>query len=81
MPSGIGPMRSDEYRIDPADVAAFVEALLARRRRTTHGVMIALSDGFLATVPALAARAGTEGRPGSGRPRRAVAGRPAADVA
>ncbi|PBC86909.1 MULTISPECIES: DUF6086 family protein [unclassified Streptomyces] len=60
LPSGIGPMDADECRIDPTDFTAFVDALLARHRHTGHAVMIALSEGFVATVLVLAERAGIE---------------------
>ncbi|MFE4698579.1 DUF6086 family protein [Streptomyces sp. NPDC056738] len=56
--SGFGPMEADECQIDPADFKAFVDALLVRHREITHAVMIALSEGFVATVLVLAERAG-----------------------
>ncbi|GGW20118.1 hypothetical protein GCM10018980_45560 [Streptomyces capoamus] len=59
LPSGIGPMRNDESDIDPDAFAVFVHALLARHRRTGHPVVLALSEGFVGTVVALARRAGT----------------------
>jgi Family of unknown function (DUF6086) len=58
LPSGIGPMRNDEAQISPEVLKAFVHALLVWRGRTRHGVVPALSDGFLATVLVLADRAG-----------------------
>ncbi|WP_249375554.1 DUF6086 family protein [Streptomyces sp. I05A-00742] len=60
LPSGIGPMRGDECQIDPLVFKAFVDALLAWRQRTSHAVMAALSEGFVATVLVLAERAGIE---------------------
>ncbi|MEU9116826.1 DUF6086 family protein [Streptomyces sp. NPDC048483] len=60
LPSGIGPMQDDQCQIDPTAFHAFAEALLVRHRRTSHAVMIALSDGFVATVLVLAERAGIE---------------------
>ncbi|MFG2526951.1 DUF6086 family protein [Streptomyces sp. NPDC048516] len=60
LPSGIGPMDADECQIDPTDFTAFVDALLVRHRNTGHAVMIALSEGFVATVLVLAERAGIE---------------------
>ncbi|WP_405918142.1 DUF6086 family protein [Streptomyces sp. NBC_00728] len=60
LPSGIGPMRADECRIDPHEFKAFVDALLAWHRGTSHAVMAALSEGFVATVLVLADRAGIE---------------------
>ncbi|MFF4911001.1 DUF6086 family protein [Streptomyces sp. NPDC001260] len=56
--SGIGPMENDECQIDPAAFEVFVDALLAQHRRTSHTIMLALSDGFTATTLALAERAG-----------------------
>nr|WSW48630.1 DUF6086 family protein [Streptomyces sp. NBC_01001] len=60
LPSGIGPMQADECQIDPLVFKAFVDALLAWHRGTTHTVMTALSEGFVATVLVLAERAGIE---------------------
>ncbi|RAG81656.1 hypothetical protein DN069_31705 [Streptacidiphilus pinicola] len=59
-PSGLGEMREDECQIDPAALKAFVEALLEQHLRTSHAVMIALSEGFVATMLVLAERAGIE---------------------
>lgn len=56
--SGIGPMEWDECQIDPVAFAAFVDALLVLHRRTSHAVVLALSEGFTATVVVLAERAG-----------------------
>jgi hypothetical protein len=56
--SGIGPMENDECQIDPITFEAFVNALLARHRRTSHTIVLALSEGFVATVLVLAERAG-----------------------
>lgn len=60
LPSGIGPMQADECQIDPLVFKEFVDALLAWHRRTSHAVMAALSEGFVATVLVLAERAGTQ---------------------
>ncbi|MGW7363705.1 DUF6086 family protein [Streptomyces sp. NPDC054841] len=57
LPSGIGPMVADECQVDPAAFEIFVNALLAEHRRTRHRVMLALSDGFVATMVVLAERA------------------------
>ncbi|MGY6025438.1 DUF6086 family protein [Streptomyces spinosirectus] len=56
--SGIGPMENDECQIDPATFEIFVNALLSQHRRTSHAIVLALSDGFTATVLVLAERAG-----------------------
>ncbi|WP_330261031.1 DUF6086 family protein [Streptomyces sp. NBC_00539] len=60
LPSGIGPMQADECQIDPFVFKTFVDALIAWPRRTSHAVMTALSEGFVATVLVLAERAGVE---------------------
>ncbi|MFF4954995.1 DUF6086 family protein [Streptomyces chattanoogensis] len=60
LPSGIGPMQADECQIDPVMFKAFVHALLAWHWRTSHAVMAALSEGFVATVLVLAERADIE---------------------
>ncbi|MGW6883585.1 DUF6086 family protein [Streptomyces goshikiensis] len=60
LPSGIGLMRADECQIDPLVFKAFVDALLAWHRGTSHAVMAALSEGFVAMVLVLAERAGIE---------------------
>ncbi|MEV6576050.1 DUF6086 family protein [Streptomyces sp. NPDC051577] len=60
LPSGIGPMQADECQIDPLVFKDFVDALIAWHRRTSHAVMTALSEGFVATVLVLAERAGIE---------------------
>ncbi|MFC8981149.1 DUF6086 family protein [Streptomyces sp. NPDC057411] len=58
LPSGIGPMENDECQISPDTFEAFVNALLAKHRRTSHAIWLALSEGFTATVLVLAERAG-----------------------
>ncbi|BDM69714.1 hypothetical protein HEK616_32010 [Streptomyces nigrescens] len=58
LPSGIGPMENDECKIDPATFETFVNALLAQQRKTSHAILLALSEGFTATVLVLAERAG-----------------------
>ncbi|GAA2768732.1 DUF6086 family protein [Streptomyces paradoxus] len=58
--SGIGPMENDECQIDLVTFETFVKALLAHHRRTSHAIVLALSDGFTTTVLALAERAGIE---------------------
>lgn len=57
--SGIGPMEDDDCPIDPVAFELFVHALLIRHRRTSHAIVRALSEGFIATVLVLAGRAGT----------------------
>ncbi|MFD9337180.1 DUF6086 family protein [Streptomyces sp. NPDC060028] len=58
LPSGIGSMENEECQIDPAVFGAFANALLAQHRRTSHAIVLALSEGFTATVLVLAERAG-----------------------
>ncbi len=60
LPSGIGPMRADECQVDRLVFKEFADALLAWHRRTSHAVIGALSEGFVATVLVLAERAGLE---------------------
>ncbi|MEU6062589.1 DUF6086 family protein [Streptomyces sp. NPDC047097] len=60
LPSGIGPMKRDECQIEVLVFESFVVALLAWHRRTSHAVVLALSEGFTATVLVLAERAGIE---------------------
>jgi hypothetical protein len=60
LPSGIGPMEADECQIAPIAFAAFVDALLAWHNKTRHAIMATLSEGFLATVLALAEKANIE---------------------
>lgn len=60
LPSGIGPMKADESQLDPTVFKMLVDALLTWHRNTSHAVMAALSEGFVATVLVLAKRAGIE---------------------
>ena len=64
--SGIGPMEEDESEVVLEPFEEFVSALLAWRARMNHAVIVALSDGFIATCLVLAERAGaTLRRPGA----------------
>ncbi len=58
LPSGIGSMENDECQIHPATFETFVNALLVQHRRTSHAIVLALCEGFTATVLVLAERAG-----------------------
>ena len=60
VPSGIGPMRDNECQIDPVDLKTFVDALLEQHLSTDHAVVIALSEGFVASMLVLAERAGIQ---------------------
>ncbi|MCQ9184993.1 hypothetical protein KMT30_39395 [Streptomyces sp. IBSBF 2953] len=55
-------MRNDECAIDVPVFEAFAHGLLERHGRTAHTIVDALSDGFVATVPALAERIGLDVR-------------------
>ncbi|MGW3287647.1 DUF6086 family protein [Streptomyces sp. NPDC001002] len=63
-PSGIGPGENwgdpDTLEVDQAAYAEFVRALVAWHCRTGHTVILALSEGYVATALALARRAGIE---------------------
>ncbi|MEU6108672.1 DUF6086 family protein [Streptomyces albidoflavus] len=60
MASGLGPMDMDECKIEVGAFREYTEALVARHLRTGHRVILALSEGFVATVLVLARRAGIE---------------------
>ncbi|WP_371566900.1 DUF6086 family protein [Streptomyces canus] len=64
LPSGIGQGQywgdPDTLEVDPAVYAEFVRGLVAWHCRTGHSVILALSEGFVATAVALARRAGIE---------------------
>ncbi|MEV6195645.1 DUF6086 family protein [Streptomyces sp. NPDC051920] len=64
LPSRIGQGRywgdPDTLEVDPVLYARFVNGLVAQHRRTGHQVVLALSEGFVATAVALAWRAGIE---------------------
>ncbi|MFF8191786.1 DUF6086 family protein [Streptomyces bobili] len=66
MPSGFGPMRNDECEIDPAAFEAYLQALVDWYDRTSHSVLAALTEGFIATLLAVAHRTGIEVRPPEG---------------
>jgi len=64
LPSGIGPGKHwgdpDTLEVDPAVYAEFARSLVTWHCRTGHSVIVALSEGFVATAVALARRAGIE---------------------
>jgi hypothetical protein len=79
LPSGIGQGKHwgdpDTLEVDPAVYAEFVRALAAWYCRTGHSIVLALSEGFVATAVALARRAGIVvemPEPGSGHERGGV---------
>jgi hypothetical protein len=62
LPSGIGQGKywfdPDVLEVGPAMYEEFTRGLVARHCRTSHSVILALSEGFVATAVALARRAG-----------------------
>ncbi|SDK44548.1 DUF6086 family protein [Nonomuraea jiangxiensis] len=60
LPTGLGPMRSDECQIDLKAFTAFVSALVERYERTNHPILHALMEGFIATALVLVQRGGAE---------------------
>ncbi|MGP4094263.1 DUF6086 family protein [Nonomuraea sp. KM90] len=60
LPTGLGPMESDECEIDLTAFTAFVGALIDRYERTNHPILHSLMDGFIATALVLVERAGAE---------------------
>ncbi|WP_443061007.1 DUF6086 family protein [Streptomyces sp. NBC_00464] len=74
LPSGIGQGKyggdPDTLEVDPVAYEEFIRSLVAWHCRTVHSVIVALSEGFVATALALAWRAGIElemPEPGAGR--------------
>lgn len=59
-PSGIGvtPGDPDDHPIDGAAFAAFTDTLVAEYRATSHPIMRALLEGFVATAAVMARRGG-----------------------
>ncbi|MDC0767521.1 DUF6086 family protein [Streptomyces sp. HD] len=62
VPSGFGPMVSDECQIDPDAFEEFVNALLDWYDHTGSNLLSSLVEGFLAPLLALAERVGAEPR-------------------
>ncbi|MFG1941459.1 DUF6086 family protein [Nonomuraea sp. NPDC048826] len=60
LPTGLGPMESDECQVDLATFAAFVSALIGRYERSNHPILHSLMEGFIATALVLAERGGAE---------------------
>jgi len=60
--SGLGPMEADERQVDVERFSTFAQALLTYRGASNHQILHALTDGFVITVLALAARAGADVR-------------------
>ncbi|MFD0364768.1 DUF6086 family protein [Nocardia sp. GCM10030253] len=53
-------MEADACEITPGVLEGFIATVLAWRGRTSHAVLQALSDGFIATMLVIAERAGIE---------------------
>jgi len=62
VPSGFGPMRNDECRIDPPVFEAFVNAMLVWWDHTGSQVIDMLVKGFIATLVTLAEKVGAKVR-------------------
>ncbi|MFI6741553.1 DUF6086 family protein [Nonomuraea sp. NPDC050451] len=60
LPTGLGPMESDECQIDLTAFAAFVGALIERYERSNHPILRSLMEGFIATALVLVERGGAE---------------------
>ncbi|WP_431904792.1 DUF6086 family protein [Nonomuraea sp. bgisy101] len=60
LPTGLGPMESDECEIDLAAFTAFVSALIERYERSNHPILHSLMEGFIATALVLLERGGAE---------------------
>ncbi|NJP96813.1 hypothetical protein HCN51_46580 [Nonomuraea sp. FMUSA5-5] len=56
LPTGLGPMESDECQIDLPAFTAFVGALVDRYERANHPILHALMEGFIATALVLVQR-------------------------
>ncbi|MGQ4451570.1 DUF6086 family protein, partial [Streptomyces griseus] len=53
--------------MSPENFKTFVDALLARHRRTSHAIWLALSEGFIVTTLVLAETSGGRGGLGLSR--------------
>ncbi|MEO3976128.1 DUF6086 family protein [Streptomyces sp. CAU 1734] len=62
LPSGFGPMVADECRVDPDVFAVFADEVVSWHWRRHHTIIRAHTEGFVATLVALARRAGVEVR-------------------
>ncbi|MFD5269224.1 DUF6086 family protein [Streptomyces sp. NPDC058335] len=60
-------MRNDECVIGPAVFEACLQTLVDRYDRTSHPVLAALTEGYIATLPAVTHRIGIEVRPPEGQ--------------
>ncbi|WP_433651601.1 DUF6086 family protein [Micromonospora zamorensis] len=60
VPTGIGPMRADEYDIDLDAFVGFVDALVVQYMSSSHAILRSLLEGFIATALVLVDRAGRD---------------------
>ncbi|MGY0002301.1 DUF6086 family protein [Micromonospora sp. I033] len=58
VPTGIGPMRADDYAIDLDVFVGFVDALVAQYLSSSHVILRSLLEGFTATALVMVDRAG-----------------------
>ncbi|MGC1209965.1 MAG: DUF6086 family protein [Micromonospora sp.] len=58
VPTGIGPMRADDYEIDLDVFVGFVDALVAQYLSSSHAILRSLLEGFTATALVMVDRAG-----------------------
>ncbi|GAB3337742.1 DUF6086 family protein [Micromonospora halotolerans] len=58
VPTGIGPMRADDYEIDLDVFVSFVDALVAQYLSSSHAILRSLLEGFTATALVMVDRAG-----------------------
>jgi hypothetical protein len=58
LPTGIAPVRADEYEIDLDTFATFVDALVHRYLSSSHPILRSLLEGFTATALVMVQRAG-----------------------
>jgi hypothetical protein len=58
LPTGIFPMRADEYDIDVDVFVTFVDALVQQYLSSSHAILRSLLEGFTATALVLVDRAG-----------------------
>ncbi|MBQ1023997.1 DUF6086 family protein [Micromonospora sp. C95] len=60
VPTGIGPVRADDYEIDLDVFVGFVDALVAQYMSSSHAILRSLLEGFIATALVLVDRAGRD---------------------
>lgn len=58
VPSGLGPMESDEIQVDVPAFAAFTDALIRHYAISNHTILKSLMEGFTATALAVVRNGG-----------------------